>query len=50
VTATVTTTIILVYLYAVTCMVALGVLAGLVVVVLQGVQGGFLDKEIWLGV
>ena len=31
-------------------MVALGALAGLVVVVLRGVLGELLDKEIWLGV
>jgi len=31
-------------------MVALGALAGLVVVVLWGVLGELLDKEIWLGV
>ena len=50
VTATVTTAITLVHLYAVACMVALGALAGLVVVVLRGVLGQLLDKEIWLGV
>jgi len=50
VTATVTAAIILVHLYAVACMVALGALAGLVVVVLRGVLGGLLDKEIWLRV
>jgi len=49
VTATVTTGITLVHLYAVPCMVALGALAGLVVVVLRGVLGELLDKEIWLG-
>jgi len=50
VTLTVTTVIALVHLYTVTCMVALGALAGLVVVVLRGVLGELLDKEIWLGV
>jgi len=50
VTTTVTTVIILVHLYAVACMVALGALARLVVVVLWGVLGELLDKEIWLGV
>ena len=50
VTATVTTAITLVHLYAVACMLALGALAGLVVVVLRGVLGELLDKEIWLGV
>jgi len=49
VTATETTAITLVYLYAVACMVAVTLLAGLVVVVLRGVQGELLDKEIWLG-
>jgi len=50
VTATVTTAITLVHLYTVTCMVALGALAGLVVVVLRGVLGELLDKETLLGV
>jgi len=50
VTATVTTAITLVHLYAVTCMVALGALARLVVVVLRGVLGELLAKEIWLRV
>ena len=50
VTVTVMTAIMLIHLYAVACMVALGALAGLVVVVLRGVLGGLLDKEIWLGV
>jgi len=49
-TATVTTAIILIQLDAVACMVALGALAGLVVVVLQGVLGELLDNAIWLGV
>ena len=40
---TVTTAITLVHLYAVACMVALGALAGLVVVVLRGVLGELLD-------
>jgi len=39
VTATVTTAITLIHLYAVTCMVVLGLLAGLVVVVLRGCWG-----------
>jgi len=48
---TVVTTIVLiarmlVHLYAVACMVALGVLARLVVVVVRGVVGELLDKEI----
>jgi len=50
VTVTVTTVITLVPLYTVAGMVALGALAGLVVVVLRGVLGELLDKEIWLGV
>jgi len=50
VTATVTTEITLFHLYAVAFMVALGALVGLGVVVLQGVLGELLDKEIWLGV
>jgi len=50
VTATVTTAITLVHLYAIACMVARGVLAGLVVVVLRGVLGELLDQEIWLAV
>ena len=50
VTATVTTAITLVHRYTVACMVALGALAGLVVVVLQGVLRELSDKEIWLGV
>jgi len=50
VTATVTTATILIHLYAVACMVALGALAGLLVVVLREVLGELLDKEIWLGV
>ena len=50
VTATVTTVTMLVHLYPVAWMVALGVLAGQVVVVLQEVLGELLDKEIWLGV
>jgi len=50
VTATVTTTIALVHLYTVACMLALGALAGLVVVVVRRVLGELLDKEIWLGV
>jgi len=50
VTATVTTAITVVHLYAVACMAALGALAGLVVVVLRGVLGEWLDKESWLGV
>jgi len=48
--ATVTTVITLVHLYTVACMVALGALAELVVVVLRGVLGELLDKEIGLGV
>ena len=48
-TATVTTAITPVHLYAIPCMVALGALARLVVVVLRGVLGELLDKEIWLG-
>ena len=40
----------LVHLYVVTCMVALGVLARLVVVVLRRVLEELLDKEIWLWV
>ena len=47
---TVTTAITLVHMYAIACMVALGALSGLVVVVLRGVLGELLDKEIWLGV
>ena len=50
VTVPVTTAITIFHLYAVTCMVALGALAGLVVVVLWRVLGELLDKEIWLGV
>ena len=50
VTATVTTAIILVHMYDVACMVALGALAGLLVVVLRGVLGELLDQEMWLGV
>jgi len=50
VTATVTTAITLVHLYAVACMVPLRVLAGLVVLVIRGVLRELLDKEIWLGV
>jgi len=50
VTATMTTAITLVYLYAVACMVALRALAGLVVVVLRGVLGELLDTQIWLAV
>jgi len=50
VTATVTTVTMLVHLYPVACMMALGVLAGQVVVVLQEVLGELLDQEIWLGV
>jgi len=50
VTATVTTAITLVHQNTVACVVALGALAGLVVVVLRGVQGELLDKQIWLGV
>ena len=49
-TSTLTTAITVVHLYAVACMVALGALAGLVVVLLRGVLGELLDKEIWLGV
>jgi len=50
VTATVTAAITLVHLYAIACIVALGAQAGLVLVVLRGVLGELLDKEIWLGV
>jgi len=50
VTATVTTVIIHLHLDAVAWMVALGALAGLVVVVLRRVLGVWLDNEIWLGV
>jgi len=50
VTATVMTAITLVHLYPVACMVALGALAGLVVVVQRGMLGELLDKDIWLGV
>jgi len=50
VTATVTTVIILVHLYAVACMVALGALAGLGVVALLGVLWELLGKEMGLGV
>jgi len=48
--ATVTAAITLVHLYAIACIVALGAQAGLVLVVLRGVLGELLDKEIWLGV
>lgn len=49
VTVTVTIVTILVHLYTIPCVVALGALAGLVVVVLWGVLGQLLDKEKWLG-
>ena len=48
--ARVTTAITLIHLYAVTCQVAMGALARLVVVVLRVVLGELLDKEIWLRV
>jgi len=50
VTATVKTATILVHLYALACMVALGVVATLVVVVLRGMQGKLFYKEVWLEV
>jgi len=45
-TARVMTAITLIHRYAIACMVALGVLAGLVLVVLQEVLGELLAKEI----